>query len=235
MLDVWEQGRLLGSPGRALLLLRSTVPEAAAEALAGLSVGERDRLLLEVRERWFGPELVCLAECPACGSSVELPLSVDELRASASEATGELRVEEGDIEVEFRVPNSHDLLALAGSATVGEAREVLLDRCVAVSRGDGSSLRAAELPPELLATVAARMAAADPQADLQLAIRCPECDEEWTVLFDIAAVLWTELDAWARRTLREVDLLARAYGWGEREILSLGAGRRRLYLELGVA
>ncbi|HUD55174.1 MAG TPA: hypothetical protein VMR02_08095 [Terracidiphilus sp.] len=42
----------------------------------------------------------------------------------------------------------------------------------------------------------------------------------------------TQIEARARRLLYEVHTLAAAYGWSEREILSLSAPRRALYLEM---
>jgi hypothetical protein len=44
--------------------------------------------------------------------------------------------------------------------------------------------------------------------------------------------VWTELRAHARRLLREVDVLARAYGWTEPDVLALDERRRAAYLEL---
>jgi hypothetical protein len=75
------------------------------------------------------------------------------------------------------------------------------------------------------------MAAADPRADVELALACPACAHEWTAAFDAAAFLWSELDAWTRRTLHDVHTLATAYGWTEAEVLALGR-RRHVYLEL---
>jgi hypothetical protein len=76
------------------------------------------------------------------------------------------------------------------------------------------------------------MAEADPQADVQLNLSCPQCAAAWSAPFDIEAFLWTEIAAWAGRTLQEVHGLARAYGWREQDILSLSATRRRIYLEM---
>jgi hypothetical protein len=76
------------------------------------------------------------------------------------------------------------------------------------------------------------MEASDPVARIELALTCPSCDQVWSSLFDIASFLWTEVDAWARRTLRDVHTLARAYGWRESEVLALGPRRRQAYLEL---
>jgi hypothetical protein len=65
-----------------------------------------------------------------------------------------------------------------------------------------------------------------------LGLHCPLCSHSWQALFDIASFFWTEISAHARRLLREVDALARAYGWSEAEILGLSASRRQAYLEL---
>jgi hypothetical protein len=47
----------------------------------------------------------------------------------------------------------------------------------------------------------------------------------------MAAFLWAEIEARARRLLREVHILATAYGWTEAEVLSLGENRRARYVE----
>ena len=73
---------------------------------------------------------------------------------------------------------------------------------------------------------------ADPQADLQLALRCPDCGHEWQPPFDIARFLWQELHGWALHLLREVDTLAQAYHWAEADILAMSPRRRQAYLEL---
>ena len=40
------------------------------------------------------------------------------------------------------------------------------------------------------------------------------------------------MHAWARRTLRDVHVLARAYGWREADVLALSPTRRQIYVEL---
>ena len=49
---------------------------------------------------------------------------------------------------------------------------------------------------------------------------------------DVGSFVWAELHAHGRRVLREVDVLARAYGWTEAEVLALGERRRAAYLAL---
>ncbi len=92
-----------------------------------------------------------------------------------------------------------------------------------------------ELSAETIETLSRAMLEADPQAEITLRLTCPACAHEWDLLFDIAEFFWREISAQAQRLLREIDALARAYGWSEREILSLPAQRRQTYLEMLVA
>jgi hypothetical protein len=88
------------------------------------------------------------------------------------------------------------------------------------------------LPADVLGAVEDQMAAADPQADVRLALSCPACGHQWQEVFDIVSFLWGEVQAWALRLLREVHTLASAYGWSEADILALSPQRRQMYLEM---
>ena len=72
----------------------------------------------------------------------------------------------------------------------------------------------------------------DPLAETLVNLRCAECGHQWEEELDIAAWLWVEIEARARRLLFDVHTLATAYGWSEHEILSLSEPRRTLYLEM---
>jgi hypothetical protein len=50
--------------------------------------------------------------------------------------------------------------------------------------------------------------------------------------FDIEEYFWVEVAARAMRILREIHILARAYGWREADILAMSTRRRQAYLEL---
>lgn len=141
-------------------------------------------------------------------------------------------VEAGGFVVRFRLPTSADLTSSIATAGPGTAHRELLQRCVLDASRDGGAVPASELPPEVCDAIQRRMAEADPAAEVALALRCPACAHSWSALLDIAAFFWTELAAAARRLLREVDALARAYGWCEGDILALSATRRQAYLEL---
>jgi len=72
----------------------------------------------------------------------------------------------------------------------------------------------------------------DPNADLALAVHCPDCGGASGAQLDAGILLWDEIDARARTLLAEVHALASAYGWSEGAILALDPARRASYLAL---
>lgn len=226
LLEVWEQGQREAPLYRALRLLAAACPESAAEALARLSIGRRDALLLQLRAWTFGPQLDNVADCPNCGQRLEFALQCAELLQTAADDVQTLSVNAAGREVTFRLPDSRDLMAVAGEADPDAARRALFERCLVEVRPSGE----ARLPPAAITAVLRKMSEADPQADLRFDLNCPGCGHRWEAAFDIASFFWSELDHWAQRTLREVHGLASAYGWSERDILSMSAWRRRAYL-----
>ncbi|WNL45677.1 hypothetical protein RKE25_20050 [Dyella sp. BiH032] len=234
LIAAWEQGGGLSAAARGWLLLGLT--DAPPGDPAMLPLGRRDVLLLRLRERLFGSRIDSVSACPACGAAVESSFGSAELLVA--EATAEVpdaldyRATAQDVHVRFRLPGSEDLLALERCADLAEARSALLRRCVLSARIDGEDRDPLTLPADVQAGVAAAMAAADPQADVQLLMACPACAHAWSPTFDIAAFLWQELHAWVLRMLRDVDLLARHYHWAEADILAMTPRRRQAYLEL---
>jgi hypothetical protein len=211
---------------RAATLLGVAWPESRAEELRALALGRRNVQLLELRERLFGRQLEAFADCPNCDESLEFVLSTDALRAMSTNepAPAELLLETEYGALRFRLIDSGDLSAASQCASVAEARALLVERCVIEASG--------ELSEGVIERLAEAMAANDPLAETLIDLTCPACKETWQIAFDIATFLDSEIDAAARALLREVHMLARAYGWSEAEILSLPPRRRRDYLEL---
>ena len=221
---VWERGLRQDATGRALTLLEAAMPGRTREELARYSIGRRDRCLLELRQRTFPGELNAYAECPRCAAPLEYTLAADDLRA-ADTAPDSTRMEADGRVLELRPIDSADLACAAQAGSVEEARRALARRCVTGAATD-------EFPEPLLAEIARRLAAADPGADVLIDLACPACAESWQAVFDIASYLWTEVQALAKRLMGEVHVLARAYGWRERDILAMSAARRQFYIEM---
>jgi len=235
LLGVWERGLLETPPRRALMLLAAASGELSPDALARLSVGERDARLLTLREQTFGSQLTSVATCPACQQRVESEIEVNDLRvATGADAPATLALSAGGYDVQFRLPNSLDLEAIAGGGREGVngARHVLIERCLLSAEREGERVTVMNLPDEVCGAIVERMQGADPQADVRLALACPQCDARWEEQFDIESFFWDEINAWAERLLREVHTIASRYGWRETDIINMTAARRHYYLDL---
>ncbi|MBW8874441.1 MAG: phage baseplate protein [Acidobacteria bacterium] len=237
LLLVWEQAERQRPQERALALLAAGWPEPAPAAaeLAALSVGRRDARLLALYRQTFGPALDLVAECPACREPLELALDLDALGVDAEVAAAEpepVEIREGGLRLVARPPTAADLNAAAACAGVAAARRLLAARCVLAAERDGEPLPPGALSDEEIDLLSRRLAASDPQAEVLLDLSCPACGHAWQALLDAAGCLWHEVDAAARRLLREVHVLARGYGWREADVLALSARRRRTYLEM---
>lgn len=232
LLDVWETAWALGPYRRALVLLAAARRDQSPSVQVDCSVGQADAELVALRAATFGPHLTGVADCPRCGSALELELDGRSLlEAAGAEPQGSLSVDNDGIQLRFRVPTYPDLVAVADEPDADTARTRLLERCLLEARRDDRPLHVDELPAGAQATVASVMADADPGSDIQLATPCPECGHEWDAPFDPASFLWAEIDACARRLLGDVHTVATAYGWTEHDILAMSPWRRQIYLE----
>lgn len=234
----WEVGRSQHPVERALTLLAAGLPDTDRASLADWPLGRRDAALLALREATVGPALDVHTHCPACRAELEFSLDSPSISGDLPDRLAEgrdpgasapmLDIDDGaGAPWRFRPPTSTDLLAAARADSVEDAREVLTRRClVSAPVPDG------EPPEEVLAALPARLAEADPGAELVVDLICPDCGHGWRADLDVATFFWTEVDSEARRLLRDVHALARAYGWREADILAMSPARRQVYLEM---
>ena len=224
---MWEAA-LAEHPIDRALTIAAAFSGQPKRTLAQLPIGARDSLLFQARKCIFGSRLETFAQCPSCAGSLEFAVSMDELPLSTF---GELEpvgapaaIYETEQGLPFRLPNSFDLAAIADVEDAEEAERLLVRRCVVKDEFDLDE-RASE-------SVSRAIAERDPAGDLELAVTCPSCGGEWTLILDIASFFWRELNSFAKRLIGEVDTLARAYGWPEQVILQLSPARRAMYLEM---
>jgi len=237
ILDAWERGLRQPLQRQIVALLAAAVPDGAACDIAALPLGARDAMLFDLREQLFGPDLAAIAVCPACGERLEAEFSLADVRHPPRPARdgddGDIEIESGAHRICFRPPNTTDLLAIPEGADAAAARAILLERCVIeVSEAGGKPVEPGAPPAALLPVIVEAMADADPQAVVELELACAACGRRFQAIFDIASFLMREIHAWAQQMLRDIDSLARAYGWREADILALSPMRRQFYLDL---
>ena len=233
MIRVWEHGETCSPLARALLVLHAGEPDTPIEALAQLSIGERDRRLLQLRERTLGAGFSCSVDCPRCGEDLSFDLETEQLlRPAAEDSRKALTLSAGDYSIQFRLANSEDLSEALRAASVEEGHKRILARCLLDVRRESQEAAVDELPESVIHAICEAMGKHDAQADVQFEVRCDRCGTQWTTVFDVAAFFCKEISVRARRALSEVHALASAYGWGEEEILNMSAARRNFYLQM---
>jgi endogenous inhibitor of DNA gyrase (YacG/DUF329 family) len=208
-LDLWQAADGLSPVARALTLA-AAADNRPADELARLPIGQRDACVLALAP----PVLEATVPCPACGEAAEFSLATETLLRSEGK-------EPAPTAVSWRSPDSRDVAAAAVAPDIATAERILLERCAT-----------SDLSAEARADVCRAMAEADPLAEVLVDVECPACATTFVADLDAAAFVWSGVRARALRLLREVDVLARAYGWTEAEVLALGDRRREAYLEL---
>ncbi len=234
IIQVWEVGQKQHPVDQGLTLLSVACPEKTVDELAALPIGVRDSYLLSLRELTLGPQLEGFTTCPQCGERLEFQFQAEDIRLEAQSdyQVAPYTIEVEGIEVQFRLPTSQDLAAIAHCQAEQEADTLLWQRCILQASDNGVSVTRDALSPSVIDQVAEQMVTVDPQAEVLLPLICSACQHQWHSLFDILSFFWKELDAQAKRLLREVHALAQFYGWREADILAMSALRRQHYLEL---
>lgn len=219
LLNLVDQAAQLTPLERASTMLSAVAPHEHHDQD---TPGERNAKLLRLRIDLFGPLMTCLASCPYCTEQVEIAADAAML---ASVPYGKRRVEveyEGKVTV-FRLPT---LTEIGWAASLTGAEQTLYATCAEMLDDDARLADAG-----FCAAIDAAFDHADPLGMISLEADCPACGAGIAPLLDVGDHLWREVAAYARRIEDEVDVLARIYGWSERDILSLPERRRARYLE----
>jgi hypothetical protein len=224
ILMLWERGAGLNRWARDEALL-------GAIGLQPARLGARNAELLSLRSALFDHAWPLKSRCPQCGTDCEFEAD----SASLAEAVRALTVtEEAIVEIDgeqirLRAPTAADLRTISTSPDREAAARSLLALCVSPER------RLDRFDIGALTELGAHLENLDPGAIVSFALSCPECRHEWSSDIDVGEALWVELQRAAERTFVEIDALARAYGWAEKDVLGMSAMRRAAYLQLAGA
>jgi hypothetical protein len=232
MLLLWDACEALHPLDRTLAMLRAGWPEESFDALASLPIGERERRAAALRLTTFGHAAEGVHECPACGLSHEIDPPLCAILEAAPVAVEPLPLLTGGYELLLRALDSRDQAAITHATDAAAARAQLLRRCVVAASRSGEPVDLSVLPGEVVREIADTLAERDSHAETLITLTYTGCGQPWTIVFDAGEFLWREVVMHARRLMREIDRLARAYHWSEAEVLSLSARRRQAYLDL---
>jgi hypothetical protein len=192
-----------------------------------LTVCDCDRLFAAIYLKYYGEQVEGTVTCRDCREPFEVNFSLRDLlvnlgggggrNAAGPDEDGIYTLSDGR---RFRLPTVSDqqsVLGLQTDAAVG----ALFERCMVA--GDPMD------NPQLLQKA---MDEVGPVLDLDLDAACPKCGASESVRFDIQTYLLRMLAYEKRFLVREIHLIAVAYGWGYGEILSLTREDRRAFVGL---
>lgn len=235
LLAIWDEESHHSPVQKAVRLVSDAFTEGNDEAAARLSIGQRDACLLYLREQMFGTRLRNLANCPHCGELIEWESNTTDFKLQHIPDTTEAQtfsIDQEGYRVRFRLPDSMDIaMALSRPEYRDDPRRLLMDCILEVQCGE-DTLRVEDLPDAVLDLVHEQMAIEDPQANIRINVQCPACAQTAERNFDILSFFWSEIQHWALRLLQDICLLARNFGWSEKEILALSPQRRQTYIQL---
>jgi hypothetical protein len=230
LVRVWELGQDRPPWFRALLMLAPALPGVTFQDLSAMTIGRRNIHIFHLRRRLFGDTLAAMVQCPRCEQLSEFAAGVADLcpHEAVSQIAGQAELFSVEVEgrlARFRCPNSDDLAALGVAVEPVILDPPLIGRCIDTTAGE------VEHSPALIEAVTDACYDCDPQVELHLDLDCAECGHGWSAPFDCVGFLWTEVANLARSLLRDVHVLAAAYGWREADILAMSGARRGFYLD----
>ncbi|MCL2161444.1 MAG: hypothetical protein FWH56_06105 [Betaproteobacteria bacterium] len=211
--------------GAALLSLGGKA--AAPEQAATLAIADRQWLMLSLAHALQGGGYWLKSHCGDCGQPFDLYLDPRQLPVKAAgEGFPFVELDLGEDRLRLRLPNGADQERIAG-LDGDEAATLLLSACLLSVNGKAVPAGYADrLDADALQRIEEALDEVSPYVGTVLATACPECGQPQQVEIDPYSAVRHET------LFQEVHMLASAYHWSEREILSLSRERRRLYLRL---
>ncbi len=210
LLDGWRTSGAEPVTHRLAALLGLAPAELARDTL-----GQRNRRLIALLEAWVDRPVEAHVVCPACSASNEFILPLAAMKDLPEPLPG-ARVDYAGRT--FRLPTMADIEAL------GPDPLALARRCA-----DDPAL---ELEPHDLAVLGASFDELDPLARLEIDSDCSICGQPISADVVLEDFVAAELTRTADLLLRDIDVIAAAYGWSEEAIAALPAARRARYVAL---
>ena len=205
------------------------------EHVRGLTIGDRERLLLALYAASFGGTAETVILCGACGAMAELPLDLDAMLDAPASAPSSpehsLNVRHARLRLRLLTGADQERAARLALTDPDRAAEMLRRACIVAAAGRKGALDPAEIGTDIDEPLEAALRSLDPWAETIISVECPNCGGEVRGTLDALSLLSSRLGPPGAIPL-DVDRLARAYHWSEEAILALPTARRQRYLAL---
>ena len=222
-----------------------TIDVITEDLMRQLLVGDRQYLMLKLREFTFGERVQAIVTCPwpGCATNVDVNFNISDIPIKDAKLSSHIhKCELSDpskTETEtvcFRLPNGDDQEVLANLLNENDAvaSTQMLSRCIQ-SIGETISPgleQVRDLSSQVRNQIEQHMQNLAPDVELTMEAICPECQRSFTIPFDLQEFFFGELKTSRELLRREVHYLAYHYHWSEEEILSMTRDKRHEYIEV---
>jgi hypothetical protein len=211
-----------------------------SDLVKALTIGDREAALLQIRHLTFGNKLNCFINCTNgnCNGQIGLDLKVSDLLVSPYQVVQERYrqtiTHNGEkYIVDFRLPTGLDQEKIGRIAKKNQEISTLqvFQSCISRIEINGKG-KSKKIPLKVYDKVFKSVDQLDPQAEIRFKITCPECNNDFTTIFDTGIYIRNELDNSLNELYNEIHFLALHYHWSEQEIMDMSIGKRRLYRDL---
>lgn len=219
------------------------------EYIRKMPVGDRNFLVLKLREITFGNKIDAVIQCPDADCNKKMDISFllsnlpvkylnDGIQYHNYTVKNKNHLKQFPVEItfEYRLPNGEDqeLLAKDVLKNEKEAVEKLLARCVFKINGKQKDIKSTieSLPKTILSELENEIKRVSPGIETRIEAICPECFKKFEFEFNIAEWFINEMTYNTDIFFRQTHLIAFYYKWTEREILLLERSRRIKYAEM---
>lgn len=227
------------------------ITDITPEIVRSLLVGDRDYLVLKLRQITNGNNVEATLVCPnpQCGEKIDIDFELNHIpvkhgKISSQVFTMSLEQQKAfkdderdkDWKIEFRLPNGGDQEGLALLTVHDESKAVhkVLTQCI--QRIDGSKdideSKIGKLSIAERRKIEKTMADLAPQVDMEFEAACPECEQVFSFPFNLSQFFLEEFKGNINQLYQEVHFLAFYYHWSELDILSMTRKKRQKYLQL---
>lgn len=218
LFDGWDPGSR-HAPHRRLKSLLAVLH--GAREIAADTLGARNIRLLELHRDLVGKPLEATVTCGRCAVESEFEVPAHAILAIPTpDPAASAVVRCADQVLRFRLPRMDDIQAAAHEPNLPRA---LLERC---------QLESGPISESAMAEAGRAFELLDPAANLVIDLVCAGCARPIAASLEIAGFVARDLDALSRALFHDVDRIAAAYGWTERDILALPPARRRRYVTM---
>jgi hypothetical protein len=220
LIAVWDPTSS-APPHRRLAELLAAI--AGTEAIEADTLGVRNQRLLMLHRALVGGVLKARVVCTHCNAENEFTLPADAILAVPAPGPDTIvRIRNGRRTLSFRLPRMVDIEAAGQTSANPDVRRAVIERCRIGTR--------TAIGEEASEKLGRKFEALDPVANIVVNIACSACACPIAASVDLATFVTRDLDRVLDNLLRDIDVIASAYGWSEQAILALPPERRRRYV-----